>query len=602
MPVTQRAILKVSAVRFRHVVGGTGVAAGALIGVMAMAKNSPPVTIQNSSTSNTVEVAGQEPTPARIASLKLPPGFIITKFAEMSNPRMIAVRPDGTVYVSQRESGTLVMLKDTNRDGRADVQKVVATRKMLHGMAIRGNTMFFMTIRELYRAPINPDGTLGKATLIANDFPDAGQHPNRTLAFGPDGKLYISVGSTTNAANEPNEESATMLVADSNGRNRRVFASGLRNTIGFGWHPTTKRFLGWDHGIDTLGDDESKEEINELKPGKRYGWPFIYENGKMISHPLPPPAYTREDWRDMSQNPLLLHTAHSAGIQMVFYTGTQFPAEYRNDAFIALRGSWNRNPPSGYQLARIHFDKAGKPVSVTPFVSGFLLENPTPKVPWGHFARLAGVAQHSDGSLLLSDDTNNIVYRIAYGAPNTKRRMTTALDSRTITSELPEAVKAPNTITVASKMFKSGGAIPVRATAYDKNISPDLNWRGVPKNAQSLVLMMEDPDARSPKPFAHWLVANISPRASGLPSGLPPDEMLRSLGAMQGSSHTSQTGYYGPKPPADGIAHRYHFQIFALDTRLKLPSGFNRQALVDALRGHVLAKGKIVGTYKRDPY
>jgi glucose/arabinose dehydrogenase len=118
--------------------------------------------------------------------------------------------------------------------------------------------------------------------------------------------LYISVGSTTNAANEPNEENATMLVADSNGRNRKVFASGLRNTIGFGWHPTTKRFIGWDHGIDTLGDDESKEEINELKAGKRYGWPFIYENGKMISHPLPPPAYTREDWRKMSQNPLLL--------------------------------------------------------------------------------------------------------------------------------------------------------------------------------------------------------------------------------------------------------------------------------------------------------
>jgi glucose/arabinose dehydrogenase len=431
-------------------------------------QKSPPVTILDNSTSNTVEVSAQETTPRRIANLKVPAGFTITKFAEMYNPRMIVVAPNGTIYISQRESGTLVMLKDTNRDGRADVQKVVATRKMLHGMAIRGNTMFFMTIRELYRAPIKADGTLGKITLIDNTFPDAGQHPNRTLKFGPDGKLYISVGSTTNAANEPNEENATMLVADSNGRNRKVFASGLRNTIGFGWHPTTKRFIGWDHGIDTLGDNESKEEINELKMGKRYGWPFIYENGKMISHPLPPPAYTREDWRDMSQNPLLLHTAHSAGIQMEFYTGKQFPAEYRNDAFIALRGSWNRNPPSGYQLARIHFDRAGKPVSVTPFVSGFLLKDVTPKVPWGHFARLAGVAMHTDGSLLVSDDTNNIVYRIAYGAGNTKRKMTTALDARKITSQLPEAVNAPNTIVVTSGKFKNGGAIPVSSTAFPK--------------------------------------------------------------------------------------------------------------------------------------
>jgi len=471
----------------------------------------------------------------------------------------------------------------------------------MHGMAIRGNTMFFMTIRELYRAPIKRDGTLGKITLIDNTFPDAGQHPNRTLAFGPDGKLYISVGSTTNAANEPNEENATMIQADSNGRNRRVFASGLRNTIGFGWHPASKRFIGWDHGIDTLGDDESKEEINEIKMGKRYGWPFVYENGKLIDHPLPPPAYTREDWRDMSQNPLLLHTAHSAGIQMKFYSGKQFPAQYRNDAFITLRGSWNRNPPSGYQLARIHFDQSGKPISVTPFVSGFLLKNPEPKVEWGHFARLAGLAQWTDGSLLMSDDTNNIVYRITYGTP--RRKMTTALDARKITSELPETMNAPNIITVKSNRFANGGAIPVSSTAYDKNISPDLRWTGVPQSAKSLVLMMEDPDALSPKPFAHWLVANISPKARSMKSNLPPmQEMLPAGSAMQGSNHTSKTGYFGPKPPADGKVHHYNFQLFALDTRLDLPSGYNRQALVDAMRGHVLAKGKTVGTYKRNPF
>lgn len=113
--------------------------------------------------------------------------------------------------------------------------------------------------------------------------------------------------------------------------------------------------------------------------------------------------------------------------------------------------------------------------------------------------------------------------------------------------------------------------------------------------------MMEDPDALSPKPFAHWLMANISPSAVGLRANLPRTEKIASLSAMQGSSHTSATGYFGPKPPADGLAHRYNFQVFALNSRLNLPSGYNRLALVDAMRGKVLAKGKIVGTYKRSP-
>lgn len=573
--------------------------ASAVCAAAAMAQ-SPPITIEDKAVSHTVEVAAVETTPQRIAGLQLPPGFAISKFAEMNNPRMIAVAPNGTIYISQRESGTLVMLKDTHGDGHADVQKVVATHPSLHGVTVHGPWVYYITIHELYRALMKPDGTLGHEQLLINDLPDAGQHPNRTIAFGPDGKLYISVGSTANVYNEANKENATILVADANGQHRKIFASGLRNTVGFGWHPTTKRMMGWDNGIDTLGDDESKEEINEIKVGKQYGWPFVYEMGKLIAHPLPPAGYTREMWRRMSVNPLLLHTAHSAGIEMTFYSGHQFPAAYRNDAFVALRGSWNRNPPSGYQLARIHFSSSGTPLAVTPFVSGFLLPNPAPKVPWGHFARLAGVAQWTDGSLLLTDDTNNIVYRITYRVP--KRKMTPALDSRKITSELPAAEKAPNTITVTSSKFKNNGFIPFSSTAYDKNISPDLRWWGVPPGAKSLVLMVEDPDSRSPKPFAHWLVANLAPHTGSLNARLPMTDRLPVTGALQGANHMSTIGYFGPKPPADGIPHHYNFQIFALNTRLHLPSGYNRQALVDAINGHVLAKGKLVGIYIRKPY
>ncbi|HVF85443.1 MAG TPA: YbhB/YbcL family Raf kinase inhibitor-like protein, partial [Abditibacteriaceae bacterium] len=516
---------------------------------------------KDSKVSNVIEVKQMEPTNARIQSLKLPPGFRIAKFAEMYNPRMIAVADDGTVYVSQREPGTLVMLKDTNNDGRADIQKVITTRKFMHGIALRGTYLYFITIRELYRARRKADGTIGTPQLLIKDLPDAGQHPNRTIKFGPDGKLYISVGSTTNAAREPNQENATMLVADADGKNRKVFASGLRNTIGFGWHPVSGRLFGWDHGIDELGDNHQREEINEIRMGKRYGWPYIYENGKAISHPVPPPAYTFEDWRKMSTNPVLTHTAHSAGIQMTYYTGRQFPAQYRNDAFIVLRGSWNRNPPSGYQIARIRFDGAGRPVSVEPFVSGFLFQTPESPNGWGHFARLAGIAVARDGALLVSDDTNNIVYRISYGNQNAGRMMTTAMDARKITMQLPETANARNTIVVRSPNFAPNGLIANRHTAYDKNISPELRWSGVPRGAKSLVLMMEDPDSLNPKPFAHWIMANIPASSTRLRANLPVGDRIAGLpGAMQGATHTSKIGYFGPKPPADGKAHHYHFQ------------------------------------------
>ena len=553
------------------------------------------VTVQSNSTSNVIETTPLEVTPQRLENLQIPDGFTLTKFAEIQNPRVIRVNPkNGDVYVSQREPGTISLLRDTDGDGRADVQRVVFTRKQAHGIAIKGDEMFIMTIRELYKAPIKSDGTLGKPKLIANDFPDAGQHPNRTLDFGPDGKLYISVGSTTNAANERNEENATIIQADANGKNRRVFASGLRNTIGFDWHPTTKRFYGWDHGIDTLGDDEAKEEINEIQYGKRYGWPFVYEDGKLISHPLPPAAFTREDWRDMTTFPRLMHTAHSAGLQWQFYDGSQFPAEYKGDAFVTLRGSWNRNPPSGYQLARIKFDEAGNPTAVEPFISGFLLEDPAPDVKWGNFARLVGLAQTRDGALLMGDDTNNTIYRVAYGAKNTPRPSVAALDARLLSSQI---LDAPKTIAVTSNVFKEGGTIPVDYTAYGNNLSPDLHWTNLPAGTQSVVVIMEDPIARAPKPAVHWLVANIAPDAAGLPLNVQPNSKPK--GGQMGGNILGEMAYFGPKPPADGLDHEYHFQVFALKKKLDLPMGYNRVALLDAMAGNVLARGELVGKFER---
>jgi glucose/arabinose dehydrogenase len=291
----------------------------------------------------------------------------------------------------------------------------VAKKPNMHGIAIHGGRMYLAAVTQVYAADIRENGTLGELQPIIDGLPDGGQHPNRTIAFGPDGMLHITVGSTCNACAETNEENATILRTNPAGSQRTIFASGLRNTIGFGWHPETGELWGMDHGIDWLGDQEQKEELNHLVEGRKYGWPYVYADGKINPADEPPAGVTPQEWAEQSEEPVLLHTAHSAPMQMAFYTGTQFPEDYRNDAFVAMRGSWNRKPPSGYEVVRIDFQD-GKPVAFEPFLTGFLVEREDGT--HGMFGRPVGLAAMPDGSLLVGDDTNGVIYRIAYGQPD----------------------------------------------------------------------------------------------------------------------------------------------------------------------------------------
>lgn len=546
-------------------------------------------------TGNYYDTATIEPTIARIKSIKLPPGFQIAKFAELSNPRMLATATDGTIYVSQRDPGTLTMLKDTNGDGVADIQKVVAEKKMMHGLYIDGGKIYLVTVKEVFTADIKADGTLGELKMIISDLPDAGQHPNRTLAV-KDGRIFITVGSTCNACDESTPENATILTTDLNGQNRRIFASGLRNTIGFGWHPVSKKMFGMDHGIDLLGDNDQEEELNELVEGEKYGWAYVYANGKLNPHNLVPKALglTNDDWAKQSRNPVLLYTPHSAPMQMLFYTGSQFPAEYKNDALVAMRGSWNRNPPSGYEVVRIRFDKSGNPLKFEPFLTGFLVKGGAKDGKDAHFARLAGITQMKDGSVLIADDTNNIIYRVSYG----KNAVPPIMSRDDVSMRLPETAAAKAVITVKSAAFAANGMLADKFSAYFDDVSPEISWSGVPVSAKSLVLMLEDPDAAL-KPVTHWIVANIPPSVTGFPENVLKTEKYGE--ALQGSNINGKSGYYGPRPPAGDQPHNYHLQIFALDKMLDLPGGFNRQALLDAMKGHVIAKGEIIARYQRKP-
>lgn len=349
----------------------------------------------------------------RMARLALPPGFDIAVFADnLENPRMMDVSDDGTLYVTRRKNGDVLMLRDTNGDGRADIRQVVASKEEMHGIELDGDTIYLATVNDVMSAPINADGTLGELTTIVDDLPEGGQHPNRMVVKGPDGRLYVSVGSTCNACGETNEENATITVMNTDGSGRQVFASGLRNTIGYGFEPDTGKLYGFDHGIDWLGDNEQPGEFNLIEQGQQYGWPYVYAMSEYNPQDVPPDMSFSE-YAAKSREPIGLHTPHAAPMQMIFHDGKGLPKGYSGDAFIAFRGSWNRMPPSGYEVMRVDFDK-GRPVAMAPFVTGFLMKDETSPTGWGHMGRLAGIAEGPDGAIYLSDDEGGVIYKISY--------------------------------------------------------------------------------------------------------------------------------------------------------------------------------------------
>ena len=247
-------------------------------------------------------------------------------------------------------------------------------------------------------------------------------HNGGSVRFGPDRMLYITVGSTCNECDETNDESATILRAKPDGSAREIFASGLRNTIGFGWHPQTGEMWGMDHGIDWLGDNEHGEELNQLVAGARYGWPVVYDKGK-FNPAEEAKGTTKEEWARTSKEPVLLYTPHAAPMQMAFYHSDQFPPEYRNGAFVAMHGSWNRKPPSGYEVVHIRFQD-GKPAEIKSFFTGFLVEeNGKP----AFMGRPVGLAIDRSGALLVSDDGNGVIYRVSHSVTESSRTQPSAL-------------------------------------------------------------------------------------------------------------------------------------------------------------------------------
>lgn len=570
-------------------------------------KISPPANAGLGTTAD-VEVTGHIFKPPQldapdVSKLTAPEGFVIEKAAEgLGNARMIAVANDGSVYITQRDQGQVLLLKEKS-NGKLDAPVLAASRPGVHGLALYEGKAYLATPHEVFVAEVLEDGTFGPLEMIIHDLPDAGQHNTRTIQVGPDGMLYISIGSTCNECNEPNQENAAMLRASLDGKQRAIWASGLRDTIGWGWHPETGALWGMDHGIDWLGDGIPPEELNEIERGKRYGWPYFWGNNEVNPHIDPPGGLSKGEWQKSSTPMVLGYTSHSAPMQLSFYNGAQFPKEYRGDAFVSMRGSWNRKPAAGYEIVRIHFSQ-GKPQSIEPFVTGFIASE-------GEYGRPCGNAVAADGSLLFSDDRNGVLYRVSYtGEPNGLPPAVVPPDAMLEQAErgngVPIALERPETaadgeLAVSSPAFAEAAAIPVVYSEYEQGVSFPLSWTEGPEGTKSYALIMEDPDAAMPKPFVHWVAWNIPGDVTSLREGLQEQDLLDDPeGLRQGVTSRGSIGYLGPRPPAGDPAHVYHVQVFALDTVLDVPiTGANRDDLLGALEGHVLARGELTGSFAR---
>jgi glucose/arabinose dehydrogenase len=399
---------------------------------------------------STGHVFRPEPRPATdelIATLTVPDGFRLQVYArDLGNPRMMAMAPDGTLYVTRPASNDVVALADRDGDGRADgpPRVVAADLDHVHGIAVRDGRIYLATIHEIYEGTLLADGTIAELQAVVDDLPGGGQHALRTIRFDPEGKLYLQIGSSCNDCLESEAGKAAISVIEPGAWTRRVFAQGLRNGMGFDWHPASGQMWGVDHGSDWRGDDVPPDELNRLQDGRHYGWPFCWGERQpdwltdaMLQDGTPKEQFCQQQ----TEAPVLGFAAHGAAVDLVFYDGQQFPPDYQGDAFVTQRGSWNRETPIGYGVVRINFE-AGEPKQVEDFLFRFLTNDRK-----GTFGRVAGLAIANDGSLLVSEDLNGMIYRVTYQGPTRQAASSRSVESPPLPSAAlmrpPVAAPAP---------------------------------------------------------------------------------------------------------------------------------------------------------------
>ena len=338
----------------------------------------------------------------------VPPGFRLTVFAaNFKRPRWLTVAPNGDIFLADTGAGEIVVLRDPQHTGGAQEREVFADgMKRPFGIAFREDYVYVGNMNEVVRFHYDPKTSkrLGEKEHLL-DLPSGG-HDTRSLAFSADGKhLFIGVGSASNIDTGEDPLRAAVTICDPDGKNARLYATGLRNPVGLALEPVTGEIWTTVNERDELGDNLPPDYFTSLKDGGFYGWPYSYIGNNVDPRVKP----QQPDLVARAIIPDVLLGAHVAPLQFAFYTGKQFPESYRGGAFVAEHGSWNRATRSGYQIAFVAF-KNGKPsADPVPFMTG-LVPDPTGTDVSG---RPVGVTVAPDGSLLVSDDGAGVVYRIS---------------------------------------------------------------------------------------------------------------------------------------------------------------------------------------------
>ncbi len=339
--------------------------------------------------------------------LLAPEGFSISVYADkLPMVRFMAVTGAGDLILSRPRAGEVMLLgRDANGDGLPDSRRVLlAELSRPHGLALKDGWLYIAESNAIGRVAIDEDsGVLdGVYERIVVDLPDSGNHWTKTIGFGPDGMLYLSIGSSCNVCIEEDERRATMMRFAADGSDAQIVATGLRNSVGFDWAPWSGDLYATDNGRDLLGDDFPPCELNRVVEGGFYGWPFINGLGQLD----PDYGDKRPDVLAAAINPVFSFAAHNAPLGMTFLSDTSGLPE--RSALVALHGSWNRSSPDGYKVVLLSWQSDASIVA-SDFVAGFELDGDI-------IGRPADVVQGPAGDIYVSDDYAGVIYRISRGS------------------------------------------------------------------------------------------------------------------------------------------------------------------------------------------
>ena len=344
--------------------------------------------------------------PIDLSKIKLPQGFTITLYAEeITNARSMALSPTGTLFVGTKDDGRVWAVRDENHDNKAD--KIYIIAKGLHmpnGVALKDGDLYVAEVNRILRYK-NIEANLdhpGTPEVVYDKYPTETHHGWKYIAFGPDGKLYVPVGAPCNICESKDDVYASITRLDVISKKMEIVQRGVRNSVGFTWNPDNKQLWFTDNGRDWLGEEQPACELNHaIKDGLHFGYPYCHQGD------LPDPQYgINHQCRDFTP-PAQKLGAHVAPLGVEFYQGKQFPASFNKQILIAEHGSWNRKSPLGYRISLVNLDKNQNATNYSVFAEGWLQKGKA----WG---RPVDLEQMPDGSLLVSDDYANVIYRISY--------------------------------------------------------------------------------------------------------------------------------------------------------------------------------------------